>query len=892
MFVLSLWKLNLWNLLVKQGLVSLSMMLLVNALTTSAVAAGDDLVTDAKAVESDGTISRWKKITDTFTKRQFFPQAQHKISQAGASEILQVTGVQVNSTDKGLEVILETADGTKLQVVNQSQGNSFIADLPNSQLNLPPSNTFSQDNPTPEITSITVTNQDANTIRVTVTGETGVPEVELFDDDQGLVFIFPPTESASQPETAEPTDQTDSSEPTPTSRDETIEITVTAEKFAADVQDIPISITAIPEQEIEDAQIRSLSDIAANTPNFTTFSGGGGDRSFLNYSIRGLGNVNFFGSDSVGFYIDDVPIDTGNATAFLNLNLVDLERVEVLRGPQGILYGRNSQAGVVNIITRKPTNTFEFNSNISYGNYNAFNAGASISGPLVEDRLFYRLTGNYSSRDGFLNNTFLNEDIDNQSARNVRSQLLWTPSDNWEIAFNAGFDDARDGGAPFVFLDQPDPFTTERDFKGFNDLTSNTQSLRVAYNHSDFRFTSITSRRNSRQDYETEGDLTTADIFRVIQEFETTVWNQEFRLQSPSNTEQLQWLVGSYFESRQVNNTDDGLQIGPDALSAFGFPQGTDVANSEVQTNIYAVFGQVSYRATNALTLTTGLRYESTNSTLQRIERTFTPVDGATMTNFSARDVENNSSALLPRFAIDYHFNPDLMVYGSVTRGFKPGGVNYRANNETILTFDAERSWNYEVGLKSSWLDDRLAVNLAVFHNPVQDYQVVFFDGITGLPQRVANADVRLTGAELEVRAVPVTGLNLIAGFGLVNSEFTDFSDPATGQSFTGNRLNFAPQFTYNLAAQYRSPSGILGRVELQGLGRTFFDEANTLKQEPYALVNARLGYEAENFGVYLFANNIFNTEYLSFVAPAFGGRNLALFGAPTTYGIQLQTRF
>ncbi|NEP59283.1 MAG: TonB-dependent receptor [Symploca sp. SIO2G7] len=789
-----------------------------------------------------------------------------------------IVDILLNPTTEGIEIILETSESETLSGSTSTAGNNLIIDIPNAQLQLSPGEEFRQDNPTPGIRAIAVTNATSNSVRLTITGSTGVPLVRVASSDRGLVVSLT---QKSEAETVQPDIE-----------EEIIEIIVTAEKTEEDVQDVPISITAIPEQEIEDANINSLSDIANNTPNFSVFSGAGESRSFINYSMRGLGNVNFFTSDAVGFYVDDVPIDTSNATAFLNVDLVELERVEILRGPQGTLYGRNAQAGVVNIVTRKPTNIFEFSGNASYGNFDAFNIGVSVSGPIEQNRLFFRLTGNYLSRDGFLENTFLDDDVDDQSGGGSRGQLLWTPSEDWEISFNVAFDDYRDGDVPFVLLNQSDPLETERDFNGFNNLNSNTQSLKIAYNNPNFSVTSITARRYFHQEYDNEGDLTLADSFRAIQEFESTVWTQELRLQSPNDANQFQWLLGGYFESRDLDNTDDGLRIGIDALSAFGIPPGTDVANSEVNTNIYAVFGQISYQPINPLTLTAGLRYESTNTTLESLERTFTLVDGPALTTFSASDVEQNSSPLLPRFVVEYRINPDLMAYGSVARGFKPGGVNYRATDDVTLTFDAEKSWNYEVGLKSVWLDNRLTVNLAVFHNPVEDYQVVFFENITGLPQRVANADVSITGAELEVRATPIDGLDLIAGLGFIDAEFTEFNDPVTGTNFNENQVNYAPEFSYNLAIQYRALNGLLARLELQGLGKTFFDEANTLQQDPYLTINARLGYEANNFGIYFFANNIFDTEYLSFAAPLIAGETLALYGTPATYGVQLKLRF
>ncbi|MEM7064840.1 MAG: TonB-dependent receptor [Cyanobacteria bacterium P01_B01_bin.77] len=677
----------------------------------------------------------------------------------------------------------------------------------------------------------------------------------------------------------------------PAVAEETLRIIVTAERTPENVQDVPISITAITEQEIEDADITSLEDIARNTPNFTFFPSG--DRSFGLYSIRGLSNSSVIANrDPVDFYVDGIPY---NFASFLDIDLPDLERVEVLRGPQSVVYGRNSLAGVVNLITRKPTDTFKVNGVASYGNFNDLDLRASVSGPVIEDELFFRLAGSYGSRDGYVRNTLLDDGINEQSGGSGRGQLLWTPSDNLEIALNASFDDYRDGASSYVPLNG-DPFETAQDIDGFNDLVSNAQGLRVAYTHTDFRFTSTTTRRFSKNDLEFDGDYTAADaVVRVLDDLSSTVFSQEFRLQSPETAEQFEWLLGGYYESSQFDSEGNGFRYGNDVTTLFGpmfpFPAGSlNLTNSEVNSDTISVFGQVSYRPIDALTLTTGLRYESTNNTLEEFDRVITIPGLPDIPLFSLDEVEQDGDELLPRFVAEYRFSPDLMAYGSITRGYRPPGTNFGPGSAETATYNAERSWNYEVGLKSSWLEDRLAVNLALFHNPVDDFQVLLFDQIGG--SFTDNADVSITGFELEARATPVTGFDIVAGLGLIDAEFTDFINPFTRENSDGNQLTFAPDLTYNLALQYRSPQGIFGRLELQGLGTTFFDDANTLEQDPYAIVNARLGYEMENLGLYLFANNIFDTEYINqaFALPPIGA--IASYGVPATYGVQVRTRF
>ena len=384
----------------------------------------------------------------------------------------QVGRVHLDDSGNGLVVVLESTNSALAQTYIASYGETLVIDIINTQLILPEGESFRQENPSAGIALVTVTPLDANSIRMRIVGVEQPPMAEVRSEAGRLVVNATPIEAAQRPEVGAP----GASEPESSVADDPIEesvedaieaggvlrIVVTAEKTPEEAQDVPISLTVLTEEELEDADVTSFDDIAANTPNFSTFSFGE-NRSFLSYSIRGLGNATGFGRDAVAFYIDDVPYDGGQ---FLDIDLVDLERVEVLRGPQSTLYGRNSIAGVVNVITREPTNSFEANGTTSYGNFEDLDLRASISGPIIRDRLFYRLSGGYGSRDGYTDNIFLDDDIDDQSGGNGRAKLRWTPSERWDVSLNASFDSYRDGGSPTAFLGD-EPFEVEENLNGF-----------------------------------------------------------------------------------------------------------------------------------------------------------------------------------------------------------------------------------------------------------------------------------------------------------------------------------------------------------------------------------------------------------------------------------------
>ncbi|MGD1908239.1 MAG: TonB-dependent receptor domain-containing protein [Leptolyngbyaceae cyanobacterium] len=768
-------------------------------------------------------------------------------------EVVQITGIRIDPTDAGLQLTLDSSGALTVPTPSVS-GNALIADIPHAVLALPEGDRFEAFSPVAGIALVSATPLPQGGVRLAITGSEAPPVADISAAESGLTLAVS-LGMATAPATDNP-----------------LRVVVTAEKTPEAAQDVPISLTVLTEQDIEDADISSFADIAANTPNFSTFSAGG-NRTFLTYSIRGLSNASVLNRDAVAFYVDDIPYANGN---FLNTNLPDLERVEILRGPQSTLYGRSSIGGVVNVVTRRPTNEFEFNGAGSYGNFDDLNVQAGVSGPLVEDELFVRLSGSYGSRDGYISNPFLNGDLGGQAGGNGRAQLLWTPSEDWEILITAAFDEYRDGASTFVPLNA-DPSEANRDNPGFNDLTANSQALRVSYQHPAFRFTSITARRYARNQEESDIDFSTVDELALQGDANSTLFSQEFRLQSPEGSDLWDWLLGGYFESRSFN-IDSGI-----AITGVGL----NLTESESDNQTLAFFGQTSYRLTEALTLTAGLRYESNTSTLERLDRSFTSVGGPTFPTGSIDTIGNDSDAWLPRFALEYRFSPEIMAYGSITRGYRPAGVNFQAQVADAVPFNAERSWNYEVGVKTSWLGDRLGVNLAIFHNEIDDFQVTFFNPAVNA-SFVSNAGASITGAELEVRATPIDGLDIIAGLGIVEGSLTNLTNPFTGVTSNASELLAAPDLTYNLAIQYRDPSGLFGRLELVGSGTTVFDEENTITQAPFALVNARLGYEFDHYGVYLFGNNLFNTDYITSGFTG-GAGSVVNYGVPATYGIQVR---
>ncbi len=771
---------------------------------------------------------------------------------------VQIVRVQVKSSDQGLELRLETATGQSFQPRFVRQGNAIVAELENAVLALPEEQSFQASQPISGIAQVSVRQKTPTTVQIQITGTQDAPTATIMPGKSGLVLAVTPVEPEE-------------------------EVVVTAQKRPEPQRDVPISLTTLTRQQIEDADVRSVRRVAAQTPNFFTSTG---DRGANFQTIRGLGNSNYLVRDAISFYLDDVPYE--NIHQFLPGELFDLERVEVLRGPQGTLYGRSSQAGVINAISRPPSNTPEFRVGAGYGNFAQRQVSLSLSDAVIKDTLRFRLSGSYNARDGFTKNTLLGGDANPQSSLFGRANILWTPSKDWTISFNANGGRNDDGDNTFVPITQRDRFQSASNIPGSLNVSINTQSLKIAHEGSGVNVTSITARNQTSLSYTADADYTPDDLFRGRGNIFSTIWSQEIRVQSPQTAKQFRWLLGGYYQSRSFDlllSTDYTPLVEP-----LGFPVGTDRTDARFDQRTYAVFGQIEVQPLEALTLTAGLRYETSRDNLNRSSSFTDPILGETPTGLPLDNSVTDGSILLPKFALQYRLSPAVMVYSSVSRGYKPGTQNYASNDPTTLLVRPEKLWSYEVGLKSAWLNNRLTANLATFWSNVDDYQILLTDG-TGLSTLIANGGVKTSGIELELNAKLLKGLDLIAGFGYTNARFTRYTNPFSGQNFNGNKLTYAPEFTFNLGAQYRSPGGFFSRVDFQGIGTYFFNDSNTLKQDPLTLVNARIGYEWRSGGIYFFANNLFDKEYITTAFTGFFA-DLASYGDRRTFGVQVRSTF
>jgi len=630
-------------------------------------------------------------------------------------------------------------------------------------------------------------------------------------------------------------------------------ITVTAEKQAQNVQDVPVSITVMDSLDIEDKKIESVPDLIDFVPNMAGFSDQWGVSNMI--SLRGV-SAPFVLKDAsaVGMYVDGVPT-LGNFG--LEEGIVDVERIEVLRGPQGTLYGKNTQVGAINIITRQPGNEFKARISVDAGQWlssgsdDTLTGGASLSaaGPIIQDKLFFGLAGQYKHKDGFMYNSFTGDaeyDRDNYFGR---AKLQWSPVAKLDISFLLSYlcldEDGNmnmnlgGNGAAMFGVPTPSRGRLSADLDSWQETESQTQSLKVSYALTgDRTLTSVTSRKKTNLNLAFDLDMTPAHIMHAYYKDPGNVSekiSQELRLDSASD--RLNWLVGCYYDTDDMETRYMQTSMIPSMVFDFDF---------QMAGEAYAVFGQAGYFFTEKFKLIGGVRYEYQDFEMERR----LPLAGK---------VEDSWERISPKIAVEYHAAPDMLVYADVSEGYRAGGFNGLSTDPQYYSFDDESLLSYELGMKSLLMNRRLMVNAALFYMDISDMQVTeLIDLNTCYITNAAKATSY--GLELELTARVTDSLTLMGGFGYTHIAFDEFSD--AGGDYEGNKNPYAPEYTFNVGAQYRNGKGCYARIDFIGYGEMYIDKANTYSRDPYQIVNAKIGYETDCFDIYLYGKNILDEAY------------------------------
>lgn len=685
-------------------------------------------------------------------------------------------------------------------------------------------------------------------------------------------------------------------------------IVVTARRREERLQDVPGSVTAISSGAIERFDAVEIGDVQSSAPNLVLHEG---DAQNTVAYIRGVGQLDSlaFADPGVGIYLDDVYLGRAQGSF---LDVFDVERIEVLRGPQGTLYGRNTIGGAIKFVSKEPSETPEAYGSITYGNYDRIDVKAGVSGPIAGDWLLGKAAFAYLRRDGYAVNAATGEDDGDKDTVAWRASLLAKPSDrfSFELSTDGSVDTpetsrtpARETSVFGVFPPSADPFVIEADFNDLNDLKVWGLSGRAVWALSDdVTLTSISAWRETSYDTHLDLDATASPLFGVFVFEDQNQFSQEVQLSVDSGD--LAVVAGLYF-FREHDITESGI-FGP----AIAFVSNS--LNDQV-TRSYAAYTDASYDFSERFSVSAGVRLTYEERNFGRIQEFFdaaTPLvpplgQGFRVTDFEASEDFFNVS---PRVTVSYDFTDVVTGYASVSRGFKSGGFDGRSTSDLqAVPFDAETLWAYEAGLKGSFHDGRLTGSLAFFYNDYNDLQVSSFTADPNNPGNFAAiftnaAAARNYGVELEAVARPADWLRLDLAVGYLNAEYQEFiGENGTDVSDLLTPAN-APKWTARVGAEARKPVSsnaefvVSGAVSYRGAVFPTVSSSPVLYQEGYTLFDAAAGFEFADgrYAIRAVGKNLSDKRYRQqgFDLSDSLGYELGYYGAPRTWSITASVRY
>ena len=644
------------------------------------------------------------------------------------------------------------------------------------------------------------------------------------------------------------------------------EIIVTAERRETSLQRTPIAISAFSADTLADRKIDSIRDLAGQIPNLRVPRATIGYTTQL-FSLRGVGETDPIQEPTLSVYVDDVyyPRQIGSM-----LDFNDVQRIEVLRGPQGTLYGRNTSAGALRVITRDPGDETVVAADIGYGSYDALKARALVSGALAPDKLYASIAYTHYTRDGTHWDPTLGHRVNGIDVNAIRAKLRWTPTETTDVQLTADYLRDRSDTRSYTPKVQPgggyDAFVSYSEVEPMNKLDQGGASLRIKQDLGDrLNLKSITAYRGFNQPVNYENDGTAALAQKNLIHYRDKYFTQELQLNGDLG--RLNFTAGAFYFHELFNVARDGFtRTGPLATSPVS--KIGDV--NATTTDSYALFGQATYALTDALKLTAGLRGTWEKKVFDFTSNTINDARQVVALRFTG-EADKKWNAVTPKVALDYQFSPTILGYVSYTQGFKAGGFDNRASRleDASRAFDPEKVRSYEGGLKTELFGHRLRANFAGFYNDYKDLQVSSYVPELARTVRTNAASAETYGAEAELSASVTDRLNLQASAGWLVAHYRSFVGVAgAGTDASGNTLVNAPRWTLSGAANWTLPLPLPGTTKL-GVDAQYSSAiySNPLNRPQDRIggstfVNALLSWTApgEHWGASVSVKNIFET--------------------------------
>jgi iron complex outermembrane receptor protein len=682
------------------------------------------------------------------------------------------------------------------------------------------------------------------------------------------------------------------------------EIVVTARKREENLQEVPDSINAFSAAQIEERRLDRIADAIALTPNVHMVNDQDAGTNII--TVRGIGtNRNL--PASVAYVVDGVILPDSDA---FSADLADVERIEVLKGPQGGLYGRNAIGGVINLTTKRPTNEFEADIKAGYGNGDTVDVFAAAGGALIPDTLLARAMVKYYDTDGWIRNRFTGDDLDRDESVKVTGRVIWQPTEALSFDLRASYYDQDTSAlwfSPVNVLDTTGGRITEDLADVEPNQNDDAYSEReifdialVAELETDLgTFMSISAYDEIDVEFLEDLDITPLTVTDdATQTRRTEGFSQELRFTSPADR-RLRYIVGTYYQNTERDvATSVSLDFcflvplpfcptPPGVESGILVPLNLNTTSGEFDQ--WAVFAQANYDLTDALELTFALRYDEDKR--KQLDLLTGRRDSATFDD------------LQPKVSLAWQATDDVMLYATYAEGYKSGAFNPPPGPGAFfpLVVQQEGTDSYEIGIKSTWLDGRLLANAALYYTDYTNAQVFQLDLTTGGQVAFNARESELKGGEIELAALPIEGFEFTTSFGYNEAEFEDFD--GTGL-FDGNWLPNTPRYNLNVGGRYEHPLAtgmkLVGRVDYHRNGRIYFAQDNFVYQPSYHTVDLQLGVEGDRWTVTLWGENVFDQDYATsaysrFISPLIFGALLidpVQIDPGAKYGVQVRWSF
>lgn len=664
------------------------------------------------------------------------------------------------------------------------------------------------------------------------------------------------------------------------------EIVVRAQRRDERLQDTPVSITAISADNFAKLNGRDLNDISRAAPNIQ-FAGNQGGSGLGTLTIRGIGQqqAGLLSDPGAAVYVDDVyrPRLSNNTLSFN-----DIERLEVLRGPQGTLFGKNSIGGALSVYSPKPNFTYSSRENLEVGSRNLLNASAMVNVP-INDQIAVRFSGQSVRQDGYMHNLEDGKDYNNLSYRSVRGSLLYKPSSSFEFLLRGDYtrQDQRGTGTKVIVASDPSLLTsggyeTRGTAPSYNRGTDAGVSGTATWDVGFGSIKSISAYRWFSNDFADDTDGTPLDLQAVVTNSKEEFFSQELQYNVDLLEDNLHLTTGLFYMNEKIKY-DSFPRLAIFSLDNY----------SRQTTNSYAAFAQIDIKPADRLEISLGLRYSKDEKSTSFASYT----TGNPVADIDA-DVDGSWSAFTPKATVQYKFTPDVMVYATVSRGFKSGGVNGQPiQTSDFQPFDQEMVTNYEAGIKTELFSKRLRANVSVFRMDYDDMQI----GITAFNQNVVKnaGKAVIQGFEGDFMVKPVNNLTLSSTVSYNDFKYKRLDADAIASGLDYDlTLPMAPKWTVNAGAEYRIPISESNSLSVRGdysyRSKIYFDANNSevLAQPGYGLVSSRVTFEHNDaWSIYAYGNNITN-KYFRASATTGLGTTVVIPGRPREFGVGASVRF